>query len=42
MEQTKPKKTVSRTKAVIACVLCLVIGGGAALAGVWALSLIHI
>ena len=36
MEQTKPKKTVSRTKAVIACVLCLVIGGGAALAGVWA------
>ncbi len=35
MEQTKPKKTVSRTKAVIACVLCLVIGGGAALAGVW-------
>ena len=34
MENKKPKKMISRTKAILACILCLLIGGGAAFAGV--------
>ena len=36
MEETKKtRKTISRWKAVLACVLCLILGGTAALGGVW-------
>lgn len=36
MENEKPMKMISRRKALLACVLCLLIGGSAALGGVWA------
>ena len=36
MEETKkPRKTIPRWKAILACFLCLVLGGTAALAGIW-------
>ncbi len=35
MKTKKQRRTVSRAKAVVACLLCLVVGGTAALAGVW-------
>ena len=34
MENKTPPKMISRTKAILACILCLLIGGGAAFAGV--------
>ena len=34
MKNKKPPKMISRTKAILACILCLLIGGGAAFAGV--------
>lgn len=36
MKNKKPPKMISRTKAILACILCLLIGGGAAFAGVLA------
>ena len=36
MESKNPKKMISRTKAVTACILCLLLGGVAAFGGVWA------
>ena len=36
MENKNPKKMISRTKAVVACILCLLLGGVAAFGGVWA------
>lgn len=36
MEKKNPKKMISRTKAVVACILCLLLGGVAAFGGVWA------
>lgn len=36
MENKNPKKMVSRTKAVAACILCLLLGGIATFGGVWA------
>lgn len=36
LKKTKPRKTVSRAKAAVACLLCLVVGAGAACAGLWA------
>ena len=36
MEETKkPRKTIPRWKAILACFLCLVLGATAALAGIW-------
>ena len=35
MEKKNPKKMISRTKAVVACILCLLLGGAAAFGGVW-------
>lgn len=35
MENRNPKKMISRTKAVVACILCLLLGGAAAFGGVW-------
>lgn len=36
MENKKSAKMISRSRALLACVLCLLIGGSAALGGVWA------
>ena len=36
MENKNTKKMISRTKAVVACILCLLLGGVAAFGGVWA------
>lgn len=36
MKQTRRRRTVSRAKAVVACLLCLVVGAAAALGGLWA------